>query len=142
MRSLAIRTKLGECGEWGGHEEVITITTDEQMILHARYTIYRFRCDSLEYYIGRKNLRPLSITQTVLDQQGKKSVMEYCVRLAQSKMTEQFPGHSGNSFSIINSDSTLHIDVYSSKEQDLKSYQKLVSELFKLPSASASCNAD
>lgn len=141
MSSLDIRTKFSECGEWGGHEEVINITTNEQTVLHANYAVYPFKCDSLEYYIGRKDLQPTLIKQTVLDPKKKKFIMEYIVRLTRSKMTEQFPGHSGNSFIVVNSDSTLHIDVYSSKAQDLKSYQKLVTELFELPPTAVFRNA-
>jgi hypothetical protein len=46
-------------------------------------------------------------------------------------MTERFPGHAGNRFSVISSDSTLLIQVYDSKEFDVKSYKQLVAELFK-----------
>jgi hypothetical protein len=46
-----------------------------------------------------------------------------------SKVEEKFPGNAGNSFSVINCDSTLVIKVYDFNSRNLKSYSTLLEEL-------------
>ena len=61
----------------------------------------------------------------------KKPILDYIQRLTRSKIAEQFPGHAGNIFKIINSDSTFVLSVYSSDKADMDSYMQLAKELFK-----------
>jgi hypothetical protein len=130
--NLSIEARFSECGEWGGHKEIIKVTADKQQTLYATYKIYPFNCDSLDYYYGNKNLTPISDRKVILDEQKKLAIINYIQRLTQSRIAQRFPSSNANNvFSIVNSDSTLLIRVYGSKEYEIRSYKKMVSELFK-----------
>jgi hypothetical protein len=128
--NLSIETRFDECGEWGGHKEKIIVFADSAMSIYANYQVFPFNCDSLDYYYTNQNLKPTINKKLVLSDQGKKSVSDYIQRLTQSKIAERFPGHAGNMFSVVNSDSTLNIQVYDRNEASVKSYKRLVTELF------------
>jgi hypothetical protein len=129
--SLLINARFSECGEWSGHKEEIIIDADKNGNFHAHYKVYPYNCDSLKYYYANENLKPKFDKAITLNDKGKQSIIDYIKRLTQSKITEQFPGHAGNVFSVVKSDSTLIINVYDRKQYDLDSYNKLVTELFK-----------
>jgi hypothetical protein len=129
--SLLISARFSECGEWSGHKEEIIIDADKNGNFHAHYKVYPYNCDSLKYYYANENLKPKFDKTIELNDKRKQSIIDYIKRLTQSKITEQFPRHAGNIFSIIKSDSTLIINVYDRKQYDVDSYNKLVTELFK-----------
>jgi len=129
--TFKIEARFSECGEWGGHKEEIIIFADTSRMFYATYKVFPFNCDSLPYYNYKENLTPTIIKTIVLNDTTKKSIIDYILRLTQSKITERFPGHAGNFFSIANSDSTFYIQVYDSKEFDIKSFRQLVTELIK-----------
>jgi hypothetical protein len=129
--SLLINARFSECGEWSGHKEKIIIYADKNGNFHAHYKVYPYNCDSLKYYYANENLKPKFDKTIALNDKGKQSIIDYIKRLTQSKITEQFPGHAGNVFSVVKSDSTLIINVYDRKQYDLDSYNKLITELFK-----------
>jgi hypothetical protein len=128
--NLSIEARFDECGEWGGHKEKIKFFADSTMTFHANYQVFPFKCDSLDYYYSNQNLKPTVEKTIVLGDKEKKSVRDYFQRLKQSKITEKFPGHAGNIFTMANSDSTLLIKVYDQNEATVKSYKRLVTELF------------
>jgi hypothetical protein len=128
--NLLIETRFDECGEWGGHKEKITVFADSTMTIHANYQVFPFNCDSLDYYYTNQNLKPTIEKAIVLGDKEKNSVSDYIQRLIQAKVTERFPGHAGNIFYVVNSDSTLVIQVYDQNEATVKSYKRLTTELF------------
>ena len=128
--SIYIAARFSECGEWGGHKEEIIIDADQNRNIYVHHKIYPYNCDSLEFYYANDNLEPSFNTTVSLTDEGRQSIRDYIQRLTQSKINEAFPGHAGNYFSIITSDSTF-IKVYDDKQDDVDSYNKLVSELFK-----------
>src|SRR5450432_3509346 len=128
--SIIIKAIFSECGEWGGHVETIIVNIDKERKFYATYKVYPFNCDSLDYYYGNESLKPIATQKTFLSDNGQQSIIDYIQRLTQSKITESFPGHAGNVFSIIKSDSTFFIQVYDTKEYDVKSFRQLVTELY------------
>jgi hypothetical protein len=129
--TFKIEARFSECGEWGGHKEEIFIFADSSRIFYATYKVFPFNCDSLPYYDYKENLTPTINKTIVLNETTKKSIIDYILRLTQSKITERFPGQAGNFFSVANSDSTFYIQVYDSKEFDIESFRQLVMELLK-----------
>jgi hypothetical protein len=127
--NISFEARFDECGEWGGHKEKITVFADSNMSIHATYHVFPFNCDSLDYYTDL-NLKPTVEKTIVLNDQDKESISGYIQRLTQSKITERFPGHSGNLFTLKNSDSTLFIQVYDRNEATVTSYKRLVTDLF------------
>jgi hypothetical protein len=129
--NLSIEARFSECGEWGGHTETIKVSAYKQKTLYATYKIYPFNCDSLDYYYGNKNLNPISDRRVILDEQKKLAIINYIQRLTQSRIAQRFPSSNANNvFSVVNSDSTLLIRVHGSKEDEIRSFKKIVSELF------------
>ncbi len=129
--NLKIEARFDECGEWGGHKEEIIISADKKENIYATYNIYPFNCDSLDFYYGKRDIIPANSKKILLTDKTKKSIVEYIHRLIKSKISERFPGHAGNSFSIVNTDSSLNIHVYDNKELDITSFRQLVMELTK-----------
>jgi hypothetical protein len=128
---LKIEAKFHECGEWGGHKEEITVIADNNYMFYAIYKVYPLNCDSLKHYGYDINYKPIVEKIILLNEMSKKSIVNYIHRLIESKMTEQFPGNAGNSFLVLNSDSSFVIKVYDEKEFDILSYNQLVTELTK-----------
>ena len=129
LSNLKIEARFSECGEWGGHKEEIIVSSDRKENISATYNIYPFNCDSLDYYYGKNDLTPTSSKTILLNEKTKKAIVDYIHRLTQSKIAERFPGHAGNLFSIVNTDSSLNIQVYDNKDFDVKSFRQLVVEL-------------
>ncbi len=129
--NLKIEARFSECGEWGGHKEDIIITLKEDKRFYATYKIFPFNCDSLDYYYANEKIAPVFTKTILLNDTSKKSIINYIQRLMESKITEKFPGHAGNFFSVVNSDSTFFIQVYDRKEFDIKSFKQLITELIK-----------
>ncbi|MEO7922287.1 MAG: hypothetical protein ABIR30_01280 [Chitinophagaceae bacterium] len=130
--NVSIDARFSECGEWGGHTETIILTADKEQKLYATYKVYPFNCDSLDHYYKNKNLMPAFERKIILTDKSKQSISNYIHRLTQSKITQRFStSNANNIFSIANSDSSLFILVYGSKEYEVLSFKKLTSELFK-----------
>ena len=87
-------------------------------------------CDSIGKYYGTPDFQKLEIEKTLkLNDANKKSISGYIQRMVKSKVEERYPGHAGNSFSVIKSDSSLIIDVYSGGSYSVDSYNRLLTEL-------------
>ena len=127
--TLKIETRFSECGEWGGHQEHIIITSDKDKRFYATYKIFPFNCDSLDFYYGKKNLASILNKTIQLNQTTKKSILDYLQRLTLSNNEQKIIGHAGNIFKVFNSDSTINIQVYNMNNSYVKSYEQLIIEL-------------
>jgi len=91
---------------------------------------FKVDCDSIGVYYGTPEFQKLELEKTLkLNEGNKASISAYIERMVKSKIEERFPGHAGNLSSIINSDSTLLIEVYDDKKFDVESYNQLLTEL-------------
>jgi len=125
-----ISASFSECGEWGGHQEDLKIFSKESNYkdYFLNYTKTSIDCDKRDS--KGLNLQTIVVQKTIkLTESDKESIIAYMKRMIESKVKERFPGHSGDSFSIINADSTLVIKVYDSNSNNLKSYNQLLSDL-------------
>ncbi|MFD1552546.1 hypothetical protein [Putridiphycobacter roseus] len=128
--NLLINARFSECGEWGGHEEKMVIYANPDKDFYLDYIRYKVNCDSIGHYYGTPDFQKLDYETTLkLGDDQKKSVSEYIRKMSISKTEERHPGHAGNRFSVVKSDSTLVLDVYDSKEYDENSYYQLLTEL-------------
>ena len=128
--NLKINAFFSECGEWGGHSENMKIFAKEgnYKSYFLNYIKSNIDCDKRDSK-GR-NIEAIVINKTIkLTDSNKKSIIEYMKRMIESKVEERFPGNAGNSFSIINSDSTLVLKVYDYNSKNLISYNQLLKEL-------------
>jgi hypothetical protein len=127
--NISIEARFSECGEWGGHKEKLIVFADTSMNIHVRYLVYPYNCDSLKFYYGNENLNPVVDTTMTVGDIEKRSLSEYLQRITQAKIAERYPGHAGNVFSVLKSDSTFFIRVYDNKESNVNDYKKLIGEL-------------
>ena len=128
--NLKINASFSECGEWGGHSEDLKIFAKK-----GNYKDYFLNYIKTKIDCDKRDSRGVNIETIVTDRtirltkSNKRSIIEFMKRMIQSKVEERFPGHAGDSFSIINSDSTFVIKVYDYSSENLKSYNQLLSEL-------------
>ena len=127
---LLIEATFSECGEWGGHEEKMIVFGKPDKEIYLNYRKFKVNCDSIGAYYGTPDFQKLEFEKILkLNEANKKSISAYILRMVKSKMKERFPGHAGNHFLVINSDSTLFIDVYDDKKYDVESYSRLLDGL-------------
>ncbi|OUL60448.1 hypothetical protein [Flavobacterium sp. AJR] len=127
---VKINARFSECGEWGGRYEEIKIFTKERNFkdYFLNYTKTNIDCDKRDS--KGQNIETIVTQKTIrLTDSNKKSIIEYMKRMIESKVEERFPGHAGDSFSIMNSDSTFVIEVYDYNSKNLNSYNQLLAEL-------------
>jgi hypothetical protein len=128
--SLNITATFSECGEWGGHRENLRIYVkpSDKKNYYLDYLKTNINCDERDE--KGYNIEKIVVQKTIkLNDSNKTSITEYIKRTIDSKVEERFPGNAGNSFSIMNSDSTLVIKVYDSNTKNLKSYNQLLQRL-------------
>ncbi len=127
---LKINARFSECGEWGGHHEYIKIFAKEGNYKDCFLNYKKTNIDCEKRDNNGRNIETIVVQKTIkLTDSNKKSIIEYMKRMIDSKAGERFPGHAGDSFSIINSDSTFVIKVYDYNSKNLKSYNQLLAEL-------------
>ncbi|WP_313578864.1 hypothetical protein [Chishuiella sp.] len=120
---LIIYANFDECGEWGGHEESFEIYSKEDKEFYAKYIRTKVDCEK----IGKPEFQQPDIsTEYKLNRKNIIAVNTYLSELIQSKISERFPGHAGQKFGVIKSDSTLIIDVYDHNKRNLNNYNNLL----------------
>ena len=129
---LVLSAHFHECGEWGGHNEKMTTYINEKREFYLDYEKYKVDCTLKDPNNGTP-IQQLETKKTIsIHQKEKNYITDYIQRMIKSKINEHFPGHAGNSFTVLMSDSSLLINVYDRKQFDLKSYNLLLADL-KLP---------
>ena len=127
---LFLNAQFSECGEWGGHEEKMVVFAKEDKEFYLNYKKFKVVCDSIGKYYGTPDFQKLEIEKTLkLNDVNKKSISGYIQRMVKSKVEERHPGHAGNLFSVIKSDSTLVINVFGGGTFSFDSYNRLLTEL-------------
>ena len=128
--NLKISAFFSECGEWRGHSEELKIFTKKRNYkdYFLSYTKTDIDCDKRDS--KGNNIETVAVKKTIkLTDSDKKSIIAYMKRMINSKVEERFPGNAGDSFSIMNSDSTFVIKVYDHNNKNSKSYNQLLVEL-------------
>lgn len=116
-----------ECGEWGGHKESFEIFAKEDKNFYAKFIRTKVDCEKLGELYGTPEFQQPDIkTEFKLTENNIIAVNNYLSKLLKSKISERFPGHAGQIFGAMKSDSTLVIDVYDSNEENLNNYNSLL----------------
>ncbi len=136
---IDIKAKFSECGEWGGHEEKIFITTREDKEFYLKYELYCADCDSMVLYkdsIGSfyTPLKTLVDSGTMkMQEEHKLAIYDFTQNLVQAKFREEYSGHSGNSFEINKHEgfggTSFQIYVYGYDSQILFDYFRLTKKV-------------
>lgn len=125
---LKIKTQYDECGEWGGHNETITIfSKDNNLKLYAKFEETNADCESLGQY-GVLNQNPVKTITREIDDSQKIEITSYLKKLVEFKSKCFVTGNSGMSYSAISQDSTFTIYIYSNNSECKRAFQKLKSK--------------
>ena len=127
--TLYFNVSIDDCGEWGGPKEEFIIYIDSSDTYQLNYKRYRFNCDSIGVYAdNRKKLLEFEKTIT-LDDPEKKVISDFLLDLMQAKIEEEIDSNAGSAYQVFKSDSTLMVDVASTKKDIELSYYKFKSNL-------------
>lgn len=124
---LLIYANFDECGEWGGHEETFEISTETGYNFYAIYKRTKVDCDKINELYGTPNFQQPDVSKEILlSENNIIAINNYLSTLVKSKIKERFPGHSGQRYGAINSDSTFVINIYDNNKENLDNYNKLL----------------
>lgn len=129
---LKIYFESKECGEWGGHEEYMTVLKKNSQKYKLEYKKYQVNCDSMiKVFNGIGYLiRPLNtlIIEKEIDinHNEKQAILDFSVNMVESKFKEEALSHAEIKMSICNSDSTFYIWKHGGDEN---TYDKLLKGL-------------
>src|SRR5690606_10452650 len=116
-----------ECGEWRGHEETFEIFSKEDKKFYARYIRTKVDCQKVGEFYGTPEFQQPNIeSEFKLTENNIIEINNYLSKLLKSKISERFPGHAGQTFGAMKSDSTLIINVYDSNKENLINYNTLL----------------
>lgn len=125
--TLFIKSRFADCGEWGGHEELIKIYQSDRK-LKLTYTKFKVNCgvrDSLGSIIQTKKFS----RHILLSDSQQSALMKYMNELMKFKFLDEEISHSGNSFSINNTKGDLKISHSGNQPLLLNSYNSLMNTL-------------
>ncbi|MGV0752404.1 hypothetical protein [Empedobacter brevis] len=123
--TLFISARFDECGEFGGHKEVLEIFKRDKKI-YLTYKKNTIDCDKVDEISQVK----LSFVKEIeLSTQHQKAIKEYFYYLLQNKIDEGYHAHSGNEFKVLKADSTFFINVYDNNPNNPEIYNSLLKKL-------------
>lgn len=125
--TIFIKSRFADCGEWGGHNEIIKIYTEKEQT-KLIYTKYRVDCgvrDSTGSIVQNEEAKK----NIVLSTSQKAGLMNYINNLMHYKFIENEFGNSGNSFSVEDSENQLKISRYGSNSILMENYNHLMNKL-------------
>jgi hypothetical protein len=124
---LILYANFDECGEWGGHKESFEIFSKEDKEFYANYKRTKVDCNKIGALYRKPEFQQPYINKEIkLAHKQKVAINIYLSELLKSKIKESFPGHAGQNFGAIKTDSTLVIDVYDSDKKNLQNYNNLL----------------
>lgn len=120
--TLFLSARFDECGEWGGHKELIEIFRKDKKV-YLNYKRNNIDCNKVDEIYGVK----LSLIKEIeVSNQHQKSINDYMFQLLQNKINEGPQDHSGNEFEILKGDSTFLIKVYDYNLKNVITYNNLL----------------
>lgn len=125
--TLFIKSQFEDCGEWGGHKELIKIYRSERK---PKLTYVKFKVDcgvrnSLGSIIQTKELT----RHILLSNSQQLILMKYMNDLMKFQFLKKEISHSGNSFYLYNAKGDLKISYYGNQPLLLNSYNTLMTAL-------------
>lgn len=122
--TLNLSAQFSECGEFGGHKELMKIYTNQKKEFYLDYKKFGIDCRNLS------ENHDLVFSKTLeINEENKKSIVEYIHRMIDAKIRERNDSNAANSFSVNISDSTFVIEVNDLNEENIRSYKTLLNDL-------------
>ena len=136
---LDLNVKFSECGEWGGHEENIFITTNNDEKFHLHYQKYCVDCENMVLItdsLGSYNApfkKLIDSCTIIMNETHKNLIYKFTHCLLSAKFREKFSGHAGDKFYLKKyegfSGDDFSIGVYGFDSQMVNDYDQLITEL-------------
>ena len=125
--TIFIKSRFADCGEWGGHNELIKIYRSDRKIKLA-YIKYKVDCSNRDK--SGSIIQEKDITDNfILSHSKQASVMNYMNDLMKLKFIDPEYGNSGNSFSVEDSKEKLRFSQYGNNILLLNNYNILMENL-------------
>jgi len=125
--TIFIKSQFADCGEWGGHKELLKAYNSERKI-KLTYIKYKINCGKRDY--KGSIVQEKDITKNFILSKSQQTVlMNYINNLMRLKFVEQKFSNSGNSFSIEDSKGKLKLSQYGNNPHFLNNYNILMEGL-------------
>lgn len=114
-----ITASFDECGEWGGHDEILEFFGKDNHV-YLNYKKSEVDCNKIGKLYGEPEFHQWIRNDTIqLTDNHKKAINTYLKTLIDSKLSEGFIGHSGRTFSALKTDSTFNIEVFNEDDDKI-----------------------
>lgn len=125
--TIFIKSRFADCGEWGGHDEIIKVYQTKRKI-ELTYIKYKVSCDKMDSS-GSLIQNKDTTNHFVLSDSQQLSLINYFNSLMKSKFIDKEYGNSGNSFLIEDSKDQLRFSQYGNNILFLNNYNVLMQSL-------------
>lgn len=122
--TLILRGHFADCGEWGGHHEVIRIYRQDN-VLHATYERDTVKCPDPSYF----NRRIVESLEGQLDPSKEKRVVAYLQGLTERTFLDEGISHAGDVYVATREDMGFEL-VYRNYSQNWNGFAELKRSLF------------
>jgi hypothetical protein len=127
--TLFIKTRFMECGEWGGHLELLKVYLRKNEF-HITYEKYSADCNTIKDNNGEpRQTLVKSVTKILLDK-DKQLVRQYFHQLLDAKFREPTPMHAGYVFEIKKTDKSIYLFIYTWGSKTKDEYVRFIKQLF------------
>ncbi len=122
--TLILRGHFADCGEWGGHHEVIRIYRQDNA-LRATYERDTVKCPDPSYF----NRRIVESLEGQLDQSMEKRIVAYLQSLTERTFLDEGISNAGDVYAATREDMGLEL-VYRNYNQNWNGFAELKRSLF------------
>jgi hypothetical protein len=117
--TLKITIEFSDCGEWGGHKEMIYIQSNKQYDITARFIMDSVSCDKIVEKDGvgvldDKNRHILIDTVKVLNNSDEKLFSLFFQRLVELYLKNEMHSNAGARYVVKNTNNSFYIDYWNS----------------------------
>ncbi len=123
--TLFLSARFDECGEWGGHKEMIEIFKKDKNF-YLNYRKNNIDCNKVDEI---NEVKLSLIKELEINSKQQYAIKEYLYQLLQNKIDEGSHAHSGKEFGVLKGDSTFFIKVYDNNPNNIVNYNSLLKKL-------------
>jgi hypothetical protein len=120
--TLKIMVTISDCGEWGGHHEIICVQKKDSQYFSANLKIDTVSCDKIHEITNRKIIIDTTLQLT---KENEKIIIDFVKRLAELYFKEQLYSNAGDFYKVLDSDSSMRIEFWNSGDIYNTNYDKV-----------------
>jgi hypothetical protein len=127
--TLFIKSRFMECGEWGGHLELLKVYLKKNEF-HITYKKFSADCNTIKDNNGEPRQTLVKSLNKILLDKDKQLVRQYFHELLEAKFREPTPMHAAYVFEIKNADKSIYLFVYTWGSKTKDEYVRFIKQLF------------